>query len=508
MYSTDTSTNGEASLHHECLSTHRPAPSVVINSPCKTPMSHLLIRSRWILSVIWLFVSAVARAADSDVNLPNIVVYLSDDHSYFDTSMYGASDVQTPNMAQLAADGMLFTHAFVASPACAPSRAAMLTGLMPARNGAEANHTYPKLGTHFLISDFKNAGYEVVAFGKVAHGKGKNVERVGFDRMNPASAVDALKANVAKYLQQRQSTKPLCLFVGTSNPHVPWSETSRFDPASLQLPPHHLDTPATREHRAAYYEEIAQLDELLGDLRSMALKHLGENVLFVHSSDHGAQWPFAKWNLYDYGIRVPLIVSWPGKVHAGKTTDAIVSWVDLLPTLLDLVGGSIPDSIDGRSFAPLLLGKTLEHRDRVFVTHSGDGDKNIYPMRCIRKDGWKLIHNLHPEFAHTNHSDVDRKPMAGEYWTQWAELAERDARAQAIIDRYYARPEFELYHVAVDPWELSNLVDEPSNQQKLAKMKAELAQWMKSQGDRESVFNTPRPLANPQRWHPRYFGTD
>jgi len=117
-----------------------------------------------------LSLTTVSLGDDRTTDQPNVVIYLSDDHSQFDCDLYGADDIPTPNFKKLAADGMMFTHAFVASPSCAPSRAAMLTGLMPARNGAEANHTYPKDGTHYLLDDLKKAGYEVAAFGKVAHG--------------------------------------------------------------------------------------------------------------------------------------------------------------------------------------------------------------------------------------------------------------------------------------------------------------------------------------------------
>ena len=434
---------------------------------------------------------------------PHVLIYLSDDHSLFDTSLFGATDIPTPNMEKLAAAGMTFTHAFVASPSCAPSRAALLTGLMPARNGAEANHTFPREGTHWLIENIKAAGYETAAFGKVAHAK--SAKRAGFEVIFPAPDVTRLRENVSKFLVNRKSDKPLCLCVGTSNPHVPWTAPSTFDPAQVVFPPKHLDTPATREHRAAYYQEIKELDELLGDLRQLAAEHLGENVLMLHTSDHGSQWPFGKWTLYDYGTRVPLFVAWPGVIKPGSKTDAMVSWVDLLPTVIDLIGGEVPADLDGRSFAAVLRGETDAHRDRIMTTHSGDGIKNIYPSRAIRTREWKFIHNLHPEFAFTNHSDLDRKPMAGAYWTEWAELAKTDPHAKKIVDLYYRRPEFELYHVSADRWEEQNLADDPKQAARIEKLKQELEAWMKSQGDQQTVFNQPHLLARPETWHPDHF---
>ncbi len=309
------------------------------------------------------FLLLTGLGATQAAERPHIVVYLSDDHSQFDSSLYGDASIPTPSFEQLAADGMTFTHAFVASPSCAPSRAAMLTGMMPARNGAEGNHTYPPQGTHSLVSDLQALGYEVAAFGKVAHGP--SAKQYGFDHIDRGTEYAQLRANVASFLEERESDRPLCLFAGISNPHVPWPESDAFDADEVTLPPVHLDTPATRDHRAWYSAEIAQLDRLLGELREMAAKHLGDNTLFVHTSDHGSQWAFGKWTLYDYGIRVPFIAAWPGVIEAGSRSDAMVSWIDLVPTLLELSGGEAPTDLDGLSFAAVLRGESKAHRDRI-----------------------------------------------------------------------------------------------------------------------------------------------
>ncbi|GAB6166521.1 sulfatase [Thermostilla marina] len=455
-----------------------------------------------LLAVCFGFSLILDRSLAAETAKPNIVVYISDDHSQFDSSLYGNPHIPTPNFERLAADGMTFSMAFVASPSCAPSRAAMLTGLMPARNGARANHTQPGSEIESLIPRLQACGYEVAAFGKVAH---SNPARFGFDVIRPGRTITQLRADVTEFLTNRRSTKPLCMFVGTTNPHVPWAAESSFDPAAVDIPPIHLDTPSTREHRAAYYQEIEDLDALLGDLRHLADRHLGKNTLFIHTSDHGAQWPFGKWNLYDYGIRVPFIAAWPGVIPAGSKSQAMISWIDILPTLIDIAGGDVPGNIDGRSFADVLRGNKVEHRDVIFVTHTGDGRMNIYPIRAVRTRSWKLIHNLHPEFAHTNHSDLLRKPLAGAYWNEWAEAAKSDPQAQEILDRYYRRDEFELYHVSEDKWEQHNLIDDPAQTKRVQQMKKMLADWMAAQGDNDYVHTQPRLLDNPQDWHPDYF---
>ncbi|MEM8911777.1 MAG: sulfatase [Planctomycetota bacterium] len=460
---------------------------------------------KWTAILFWILLASITNTM---AGRPNIVVYLSDDHSQFDSSLYGNANIPTPHFERLAADGMTFTHAFVASPSCAPSRAAMLTGLMPARNGAEANHTYPKPGTRSLIQDLRAAGYEVAAFGKVAHGGPRQVKRYGFDHIGSGKTIERVRAEVKTYLELRRSKQPLCLFVGTTNPHVSWTSPTTFDPSKVEFPPHHLDTPATRQHRAAYYQEIKELDAFLGELRTIAADWLGNELLFIHTSDHGSQWPFGKWNLYDYGIRVPFIAAWRGSIPAATTADAMISWIDLLPTLLEIGGAAVSDDLDGRSFADVLLGKSQQHREAIYTTHTGDGVMNIFPMRSIRTRQWKLIHNLHPEFAHTNHSDLHRKPMAGAYWTEWVDRAKTDERAEQIVNRYYQRPEWQLFHVSEDRWEQTNLIDEPACAQRVAELKERLRKWMSSQGDGEIVHSEPRRLVDRESWHPDFFGME
>ena len=317
---------------------------------------------------------------------PNIIVFLADDHGQLDSTPYGATDVRTPNMQRLADAGMTFTHAFIASPSCAPSRAAMLTGLMPARNGAENNHTYKRDDVASLPGVLRQLGYQTAAFGKVAHG-GKDTARHGFDVFDEQH--DA--AFVAKFLRERDASKPLCLFVGTHHPHVPWPDLEGYDPAQVQLPPSFVDTPQTREFRARYYSAVTKADTRLGEVLDLAKQHFDPaNTLILYTADHGAQWPFGKWNLYDSGIRVPLLAAWPGVIQPGSRTAAMVQWIDLWPTLIAAAGGTVPTGIDGSSFLPVLRAEKSAHREVIFTTHSGDGRMNVYPVRAIRTAALKI----------------------------------------------------------------------------------------------------------------------
>jgi arylsulfatase A-like enzyme len=420
---------------------------------------------------------------------PNIVVFISDDHSQFDSQAYGSTEVRTPNMAKLAEDGLKFTHAFVASPSCGPSRTALLTGLWSARNGAEANHKAKRPEVPSLPSVLRNIGYEVVVIGKVAHGNW--AQFYDFDAVIGPPVGISDTTDVANFLNQRTSKKPLCLFVGTRHPHVPWSESPTYDPAHVQIPPTHVDTAVTRAERAKYLTDITHSDTLLGEVRTLAQEKIPGDTLFIYTADHGSQWPFAKWNLYDAGIRIPLLITWPGTLKPSTSTDAMVCWPDLLPTFIELGGGKVPDGIDGQSFAGILRGTTTKHRDQIFATHSGDGDFNVYPVRSVRTRDWKYIRNLHPEFQHHSHISRSTGPSGLAYWQTWLSAAENNPAAAATVKRFTNRPAEELYDLAADPNELHNLAADPKHADRRAKMSGDLDGWMQQQGDTQTVFGTP-----------------
>jgi len=424
--------------------------------------------------------------------LPNIVIFISDDLGRLETSIHGSKDVRTPTMDRLAANGMVFENAYVASPSCCPNRFSLLTGLMPARHGAHANHSKVKPGTSFLLPILKARGYHIVSFGKVAHGRNA-MPGTDFKSLPPRN----MSQNVRKYFNGKNIAGPVCLLVGDRRPHVPWSKESTYDPAKVTLPPDFIDTPETRRHWARYLGDITGMDEEMGRIYQFAQEKLGKNSIFLFTSDHGGQWPRGKWNLYDSGTRVPLVVSWPGKIAAGKRTEAMVSWVDILPTMLDLAGCDVPAQVDGKSFATVLTGKQQVHRDRIFTTQTGDGVMNIFPMRSVRIDNFKYIHNLRPDAYHTNHSDRLRKDGAGAYWDSWDQAAKTDPQAAAIIKRYYTRSKEELFDLTKDPLELNNLAKKPEYRKTLRQLKAELATWTKSQGDTLQPHRQPHLTSKP-----------
>ncbi|QDV22559.1 sulfatase family protein [Aureliella helgolandensis] len=443
---------------------------------------------------------------------PNFVITIADDHGVYHSSVYGAGEIQTPNLQQMANERIRFDGVYVASPACAPSRAALFTGRMPYSNGIVGNHEIQlKPGVVSLLPALLEQGYEVVFHGKVGHAGRKHfgqyvpdgVKILGGGGLQQTMTLDQVEA----FLQQRPvDAPPLALFLGWTDTHTAWppKEEARIAPADVVIPPKIFDTPEARVEMTRYVEGAEDIDRRVGQTRRLIAKHLdAKNTLVVYTSDHGMPWPFAKWALYETGIRTPLIAVWPGKIQPSSSTDAMVSWIDLILTLIDLAGGTSPSGIEGRSFAKVLMGETNKHRDVIFATHKGDNEKNVYPIRSVRVGKWKYIRNLHPEFAYTTHTDVwametPRDPKhwahAGHHWQSYIDAAKTAPKAAAFLHDYHSNPAEELYDLESDPFEKNNLATPSHQARTLTKLRELVVQQMQEVDDDQALSGPPRLL--------------
>lgn len=438
---------------------------------------------------------------------PNVVVFVADDLGAYDIGPYGNRVVRTPNLDGLAKDALLFNRAFASSPTCSPSRASLYSGLMPFRNGAHANHAGIQQGVRTLPVFLQALGYKVAIAGKSHIGP---VDLFPFERIHHSNVpepghegegvlwTDLNMAPVDEWISNAsKGQEPFMLVVADHSPHVYWPEETDYDPSALDVPSIHVDTDDTRKARAQYYADISKMDANVGKLlASLDRNGLAENTVVIFTSDQGPQLPFAKWNLYDYGIQVPLLVRWPGTAAKGAETDALVSLVDVLPTIVEIAGGTAPKEgaeIDGRSMLPLLRGEVSQFRDAVFASHTGDRMMNQTPMRMIRTARYKYILNLAPEVTYTTH--IDKSGVVGygeEYWPSWRQRSFEDSLSAAILWRYHNRPTEELYDIRQDSDETHNLAADPHYQSLLEDLRARVAEWRQEQGDHETTtFQDP-----------------
>jgi arylsulfatase A len=365
------------------------------------------------------------RPAEKEVS-PNIVFILADDLGWNDLGCYGRKEHHTPNLDQLAREGSRFTCAYAAQPICSPSRAAILTGKAPARlrlttylpGRADCNSQkllHPIINQHLPLEEksvaeyLRDAGYATGYIGKWHLGnKGFLPTEQGFDFYHAGDAVtkpSAAEGGKGEYDLTRQAiqfietnrARPFFLYLAHNSPHIPYS--ARAD--------------LVEKNKAAFEPVYAGLIETLDDSVSLVLKKIDQTglsgrTLVIFTSDHGGlhvpegthrrithNTPFraGKGFLYEGGLRVPLIVRWPGKVPAGKVVEIPVNNTDWLPTFLELAGVSVPPDLDGMSILPILLGRD-QSQERTFYWHYPHyTNQGSQPAGAIRKGKWKLIEN-------------------------------------------------------------------------------------------------------------------
>ena len=436
------------------------------------------------MSAAAFFTPGVLTAKEKK-NKPNIVLFISDDHGWADSGAYGDAYIRTPNIDRLAKESMRFIHAFAASPLCSPSRCVIETGLMPHRNGGHKFGAPIRTDVKTMPEYLKEMGYYTAHIGKFHHTPGNRF---------PYDYIHKREEQAVGFLSAYDKNKPLFLLVCTHPPHTPWIKNTTYDPSKIKLPPNFVDTPETRLDRANYYSDVTLMDSVLGDvLDAVAAKGMEDDTLFIYTSDQGANWPFAKWCVYDGGLRVPCIIRWPGKTTPGSVTDAMISLADLLPTFIQATGNVPPETIDGRSFVPVLTGIHEAHRTVVFGTHTGNenggpGIANHCPARTIRTTSHRYILNLYPQTTFTTHiTGCKSGPHHLPHWDSWVEKAKTDAKAKAVVERYRHRPKEELYDLRDDPFEMNNLADNPAQSDLLKILRRDLAEWCKSQGDKVAL---------------------
>jgi uncharacterized sulfatase len=207
----------------------------------------------------------------------------------------------------------------------------------------------------------------------------------------------------------------------------------------------------------------------------------------IFTSDHGFE-HFSKWTCYDAGLRVPCLIKWDGVLEKGSENHAMASFVDFLPTFIEMAGGTVPSDIDGISFLEVITKGLLEHRDLVFGSHTTRGiiSGKAYPIRSVQDREFKYIMNLASDsiFQNVNtHGWTWNPEDASATWSSWMKLGEADESVAERVRHYRKRPAEELYKLSDDPWELNNLAGVPQYADIKRELKAELEKWMRQQGD-------------------------
>jgi len=414
---------------------------------------------------------------------PNFIIFIADDAAWNDFGPYGNKIIKTPNINSLASEGLVFHNAFLTTSSCSPSRCSILTGRYPHNTGAPELHMPLPSDQVIFAGELQKAGYFTAVAGKYHIGP----KRSEFDTIyggTPSGCEYWMEA-----LQNRPRDKPFFLWLAALDPHrdyFPKAIPEPHRPEEVIVPPYLPDNDSTRKDLALYYDEISRLDDYIGQIMA-ELKYQGvdENTLVIFMSDNGSPFPRAKTRLYDSGIKTPFIVSWPAKINKGNT-HAMISSVDIAPTLCELAGAGIPYTYQGVSFVPVLKNPSAEVRDYIAAEHNWH-DYQAHE-RAVRNNRYLYIRNSFPHLNASPPADAVRSIT----YQEMIRLNKDGKLNKFQLDCFLEpRSPEELYDVAEDPFQFVNIAQKPEHGSGLAEMRALLDNWIKETND--SIPEKPTP---------------
>jgi N-sulfoglucosamine sulfohydrolase len=399
---------------------------------------------------------------------PNILYLHSHDTGRY-VQPYG-EPVPMPNVQALADQGVLFRAAFCAAPTCSASRACLLTGQYGQSNGMLGlAHRGWSLRDyhHHIVHTLRKVGYTSTLIGEQHISKEPGV--IGYDEVLkvPTTRVDSV-APLAMEVLRRPRTQPLFLSVGFFETHREFLGPGSLRDVHYSKPPNNLpDTPEVRADVAAFKASARSLDHGVGMvLNQLDASGLMDDTLVIFTTDHGMPFPGAKATLYDRGLGVMLILRGPEPFNGGRVIDALVSHIDIYPTVCEYLDIERPPFLQGVSLLGLLRGHTTSAREQVFAGSTWHAAYE--PQRAVRTARHKYIRRwgerLTPVLANT-----DDGPSK--------DLLLRNGWAERVIAKE------QLYDLLFDPNEAHNLVEDPAYAPVLADLRGRLEQWMRDTDD-------------------------
>lgn len=414
---------------------------------------------------------------------PNIVMVVVDDQGTNDAGCYGNPVIKTPGLDLLAEHGTRFTHGFCTTASCSASRSVILSGLHNHANGQYGHmHNFHHFKTFDHVQSLPmllhRAGYRTVRTGKY-HVAPPSV--YAFEEEITATGASPIeRAEACSSVIDQEDGRPFFLYFCTSEPHRPFVRdgSDPVSPDEVIVPDYLPDLPETRRELARYYMSVQRADRgLLRLIELLQSSGTWENTVVVFISDNGVAFPGAKTTLYDPGMRLPCVIRRP-EVAPG-VCDAMVTWADLSPTLLDLAGvGSDAPAMHGRSFKDAMTQSPTEGWNEVFASHTFHEVTMYYPMRVVRGRRYKLIWNIAHGLPYPFATDL----WASETWQGTLSRGLTHYGKRPVKD-YLERPRFELYDLVNDPHEIHNLAGDPAHQTILEDYQSRLRAYQQKTGD-------------------------
>jgi arylsulfatase A-like enzyme len=447
--------------------------------------------------------AAAGQGTPQGPGRPNIL-WISNEDMSPRLGAYGDGLARTPTLDRLAKESIRFTNAFTTAPVCAPSRAAIITGMYQNAIGAQHMRTtedrVPELpGPYLAVPPFY-----VKAFPEYLRAAGyytSNRAKTDYQFGVPFTIWDDLGQN-AHWRNRRDKSQPFFSVFNIEVTHesqiFPTSPARKgkprvTDPARIALPPYYPDTPLVREELARVYDNIADMDARVGDiLRQLDEDGLTDSTIVFYWSDHGDGMPRAKRSLYDSGLRVPLMIRWPlpsrGPAFTpGSVSDRLVSFIDLAPTVLALAGVDIPAHLQGRVF----VGPNAAPEPPFVFAARDRMDIEYDMMRGARDKRFLYIRNFHPELPYAGHIPYRNQSAIMQEWFRLQAEGKLTGDTAAWMRTH--RPAEELYDTKADPHQIRNLAAEPGQRGTLERMRTAVSDWM-TRIDDQGLINEPEMI--------------
>ena len=452
------------------------------------------------------FLTALSAVFLSDVmtwaeERPNFVLIIADDLGFRDIGVYGSLDAQTPRLDALAGESLRMTNAFLTASSCSPSRASIITGRYPHNNGP-ACELHQSIPWHLpsVTGVLRDAGYYTALSGKnhmswTPSPEGENAPSNAFDQTNNGKDPNSSPPNSgghARWVQtirDRPANTPFMMWLASYDAHRRWDSDKQWDekrygpmhqPDTLTLPPAFMDTPQTRQDFASYLNEVTRFDYFVGQVvDELKAQDLWSNTYLFVLADNGRPFPRGKTRLNDDGMQTFLFLSGPTIRHPGRTSDALVSVIDIAPTILELANVDVPASFQGRSLLPLYSDPTASVRPYAFSEHNWHDYEAL--GRAVRDSRYLYIQNDRPELASQGPADSVRSPTHQDIRAAVASGATlTDAQADVLRA---PRPVQELYDRKADPYQTNNLIADATFIEVRNSMAAALELWRDETGD-------------------------
>ncbi len=473
-----------------------------------------IFRGHRVLLCALSILSMVAVAKPAHDNRPNILLIVAEDMSSR-VGAYGDTVAQTPAIDALAQQGVRYTNVFTASGVCAPSRSALITGVYPQSMGTQHMRTsnldylaVPPAEVKAFPELLRRAGYETAnavktdyQFGNpftvwdVNAGKLSTPPDLALWRRLPGENPFFAMINLMSTHESRLATADtrgvghFAKVIRSIHENRAKNVKPVTSPEDVVVPPYYPDTKSVRASIAQLYDNIHYMDGEVGQiLANLEADGLADDTVVIWTTDHGDGLPRAKRSVYDSGLKVPLIIRFPDRLHSGKVSPQMVSFVDLAPAILGMAGVEVPAFIQGRDF--------LSNRERRYIYAARDRMNEISDrVRTVRDKRYQYIRNYMPELPYFRPlSFRDMFPVMQELWR-----GHRQQTLTAAQAFYFTapRPPEELYDTLTDPFEVHNLADDPGYVHILTRLRGEMDRWEETVGDRS---NEPEKAMIARMW--------